>query len=182
MEQVHPMSMFTGGLDSRMPNYQTTILDDDGCPRWWRDSHNFNYRKRNNIHHLDDYGWTTLWPASSMLSGDPSAPLTLTGQDGSMSGVYNAWEFMGRGNGATKFIVGQCRDVSGNGVSGAVVQGFLTATDAYVGETQADGFGNYQLGTVYPSVNHYLVAYRAGAPDIAGTTVNTLQPTNSNGT
>jgi hypothetical protein len=78
--------------------------------------------------------------------------------------------------------MGKCKDSVNAGVSGAIVQGFITATDAYVGETTADSLGNYELGTPYPATNHYLVAYRAGSPDIAGTTVNTLQPTNKDGT
>jgi hypothetical protein len=68
------------------------------------------------------------------------------------------------------------------GVSGATVQGFRTSDDLFVGETTADSSGNYELATVYPATNHYLVAYKAGSPDITGATVNTLQPTNRDGT
>ena len=64
-----------------------------------------------------------------------------------------------------------------------VVQGFLTETDALVRETTADSNGRYELGTEYASpTQHYLVAYSAGSPDIAGTTVNTLTATNRDGT
>ena len=66
------------------------------------------------------------------------------------------------------------KDESGNGISGATVQGFLTSNDTFVGETTANSLGGYELGTVYPSTNHYLVAYKTGSPDVAGTTVNTL--------
>ncbi|MGL6183242.1 MAG: carboxypeptidase-like regulatory domain-containing protein [Aestuariivirga sp.] len=89
----------------------------------------------------------------------------------------------GRGSQGLKFIRGRCKDSGGAGISGAVVQGFLTATDAYVGETAADSSGYYEFGTPFPSpAQHYLVAYRSGSPDIAGTTVNTLTPANRDGT
>ena len=96
-------------------------------------------------------------------------------------GEWEPWQFGNQGTQSLKYIIGVCRDSGGNTVSGAVVQGFLTATDAFVRETTADSNGRYELGTEYPSQSHYLVAYRAGAPDIAGTTVNTLQGTNRDG-
>ena len=42
--------------------------------------------------------------------------------------------------------------------------------------------GSYDLPTNFPGVNHYVVAYIAGSPDRAGTTANTLVPTNIDGT
>ena len=117
-----------------------------------------------------------------MMSGDLSGGYAQAGQDASGAGRWSPWQRSVRGNGATKFIMGQCKDGSDVGVSGATVQGFLTATDTYVGETTADSLGNYELGTRYPGAQHYLVAYRTGSPDIAGTTVNTLTPTNRDGT
>jgi hypothetical protein len=43
-------------------------------------------------------------------------------------------------------------------------------------ESTSDASGNYIF---YPSVSgpFYVLAYKAGSPDLAGTTVNTLQPT-----
>lgn len=50
---------------------------------------------------------------------------------------------------------------------------FDTATDTIRGTTVSDANGNYlvdgQIDTTY-----YLVAYKAGAPDVSGTTVNTI--------
>jgi hypothetical protein len=67
-------------------------------------------------------------------------------------------------------------------VANAIVQGYVTSTDAYVGEVQANNDGTYTLGTeTLPGVAHYLVAYKPGSPDIAGTTVNTLTSTNVDG-
>jgi hypothetical protein len=53
---------------------------------------------------------------------------------------------------------------------------FRTADDSKAGETDSDANGVYLL---YASseLTHYAVAYKTGAPDVAGTTVNTLIPT-----
>ena len=62
------------------------------------------------------------------------------------------------------------------------MQGFVTATDAYVGQDVSRDDGTYLLGTeTVAGVAHYLVAYKAGSPDIGGTTVNTLTSTNVDG-
>ena len=117
------------------------------------------------------------------MRGDASVSgYSLFGQDCADFDAWSPWQRAMRGNGALKFIMGVCKDSNGATVSGAVVQGFLTATDTFVRETTCGSLGEYELGTEYPSTNHYLVAYRAGSPDIAGTTVNTLQGTNRDGT
>lgn len=128
-------------------------------------------------------GW---WPVKRGMAfyADPASPasaLALT-DSVSRSGDWEPLSCHGEGLQAQKFILGRCLDESSNGVSGAVVQGFLTATDAFVGEATADSNGNYEFGTPWAGQQHYLVAYRAGSPDIAGTTVNTLTGTNRDGT
>lgn len=127
----------------------------------------------------------TRWPSRSGYAQDPASPhILLVCCD---LGTSNAWGYgpsniYKRGTPSLKFIIGTCKDADGNTVSGAVVQGFLTETDALVRETTADSNGRYELGTEYASPRqHYLVAYRAGSPDIAGTTVNTLTATNRDG-
>jgi hypothetical protein len=74
------------------------------------------------------------------------------------------------------------KDSVGTPVANAIVQGFVTSTDAYVGEVTSGEDGTYTLGTeTVAGVAHYLVAYKAGSPDVAGTTVNTLTSTNVDG-
>jgi hypothetical protein len=81
------------------------------------------------------------------------------------------------------FIRGSCKDASGVVVANAFVQAFVTATDAIAGEVQANTDGTYSVGVQQSKVTpHYLVAYKAGSPDITGATVNTLLPTNVDGT
>jgi len=72
-------------------------------------------------------------------------------------------------------IRGVTKDSAGAPLGGATVQLFRAADDSFRSETIADGAGNYVL---YPDVGgpFYIVAYLAGAPDVAGTTVNTLLP------
>lgn len=78
--------------------------------------------------------------------------------------------------------MGTTKDASSVPIGGAVVQTFVTSTDAYVSETTSDDNGRYEAGTPNAGVAHYLVAYIPGSPDRAGTTVNTLIPTNRDGT
>lgn len=128
------------------------------------------------------FRFVTLWPSSGFMTGDISAGyICPINQDVQCSDWWSPWQRANRGNGRVKFILGQCKDGAGNALGGAVVQGFLTSSDAFVGETACDDKGNYELGTPYPGQNHYLVAYYS-AGNLAGTTVNTLIPTNRDGT
>ena len=60
--------------------------------------------------------------------------------------------------------------------AGANIDLFLTTEDTLVQRTVSDAAGAFsflQMG----AGPYYIVAYKAGTPDIAGTTVNTLTPT-----
>lgn len=72
-------------------------------------------------------------------------------------------------------ITGITKDSSGNPLGSCVVQLFRTVDDLIISEVISDGSGNYIL---YPTVGgpFYIVAYKTGSPDVAGTTVNTLFP------
>lgn len=77
------------------------------------------------------------------------------------------------GTEAKYLITGLARDAVGNVLAGATVKCYRTSTDEMVGTATSDSDGRYNVYTPY-SGNHYCVAYLAGAPDVAGTTVNTL--------
>lgn len=127
--------------------------------------------------------WTPVggrWPAPQVFATDPAADVTI-GDRLNRSGGWAPWSGGNPGSQGRKFLRGQCVDGSAVGVSGAVVQAFLTATDAFQGEQTSTEGGYYEVGTTEAGA-HYLVAYKPGSPDIAGTTVNTLVPTNRDGT
>lgn len=88
----------------------------------------------------------------------------------------------GDGCQTVKWILGRCVDASDVAIANATVRGFVAATNAYTGEGVSRLDGTYQVPTQNPGVAHYVVAYKAGSPDISGTSVNTLLPSNIDGT
>jgi hypothetical protein len=74
-------------------------------------------------------------------------------------------------------LTGITKDSGGAALASCVVQLFRTVDDLILAETTSDGSGVYVF---YPTVGgpFYIVAYKAGAPDAAGTTVNTLDVVN----
>lgn len=72
-------------------------------------------------------------------------------------------------------VSGVTRNSSGAALPDCVVQLFLTGSNALLGQTVSDGSGNYSF-SIGTNQAVYLVAYKAGAPDLGGTTVNTIQP------
>lgn len=74
-----------------------------------------------------------------------------------------------------KFIIGGVtKDSSGVALAGVTVDLFRTIDNVMIDSAVSDGSGNYQFSTPGPGQNYYVVAYKAGAPDVAGTTLNTL--------
>ena len=73
-------------------------------------------------------------------------------------------------------VTGTTLDSNGAALGGCVVLLFLTATDVLFAATTSDagGFFEFRSASQSPTMLYYLVAYKAGSPDIAGTTVNTL--------
>lgn len=84
------------------------------------------------------------------------------------------------GTKAWKRIAGTAKDSAGAVLAGATMKPYRTAdgennkadqTEGVSGASAADGA--YQV-MVPTSDTYYLVGYKAGSPDVAGTTVNTL--------
>ena len=73
-------------------------------------------------------------------------------------------------------ISGVTKDSTGAILGSCNVQLFETITDQYISDTTSDATtGAYTFRNVSPmSRAYYIVAYKAGSPDVAGTTVNTL--------
>ncbi len=73
----------------------------------------------------------------------------------------------------TSQVAGITKDANGNPLGGCTVHLFKTADDSKVAAAISDANGNYSFNT-NPVDLYYVVAYLAGSPDVAGTTVNTL--------
>lgn len=71
-------------------------------------------------------------------------------------------------------LSGVTRDSTGVALGGCDVHLFQTGSDIEVGQTTSDGSGNFSFSLGNNAGFFYLVAYKPGSPDVAGTTVNTL--------
>ena len=74
---------------------------------------------------------------------------------------------------ANTAISGVTKDSAGAALGSCVVELFQTGGDIITRRTVSDGSGNYRFDNP-GSGPFYIVAYKAGSPDVAGTTVNTL--------
>ncbi len=77
---------------------------------------------------------------------------------------------------SNRAIAGITRDDTGAILGNCAVKLFVTGADAEAYETTSDASGNFSFSN--PGTGpFYIVAYKPGSPDVAGTTVNTLMPT-----
>lgn len=70
-------------------------------------------------------------------------------------------------------ISGVTKDSTGAALGSVTVRLFNTATNLLEQTTTSDASGNYNF-VVDKTQRYYQVDYKAGAPDLAGTSVNTL--------
>lgn len=75
-------------------------------------------------------------------------------------------------------ITGITRDSTGAALGNCTVEALETGTDLKIAMTVSNANGLYSLD-VEGDRSYYLVAYKAGSPDVSGTTVNTLTGTAS---
>lgn len=171
-------SIAVGAYMAHQPGSHPRSFTDQYYPKWDRGG------ARSPRTWKDPNRWYSLWSFGCRVGyGAPSGSDGATPRDMAYPDLYEPYSCDGAGTQTLKFIKGQCVDVSGNALSGVVVQGFRTSDDSFAGyEVQSRTDGSYDLATNFPGVNHYLVAYIAGSPDRAGTTVNTLVPANIDGT
>ena len=166
-----------GGFSSQSGSLQPAFLEAHHEPRWsWQRRSPKTWRDRN--------AWDSLWSFGCRFGfGTPSGTDGAASNDMYVADAYEPFSCDGDGTQTKRFIKGTCVDAADVAIAGAIVQGFVTATDAYVGEVKSNLDGTYTLPTdTAPGVPHYLVAYKPGAPDVAGTTDNTLTSTLVDGT
>ena len=73
-------------------------------------------------------------------------------------------------------ITGITKDATGAALPSCRVELYLTAMDVSIQEAISDETGSFSFNM--PGTGpFYIVAYKAGLPDVAGTTVNTLVAT-----
>lgn len=142
----------------------------------WLPALGYGYRNRGPQALSFQWNPDQRWPSAGLMSGDRSVPLCLLSQDAGDTDIFGPWSLGLSGHRSPYFLTGICKDASDNVIGGATVQAFITSTDAYAGEAITDDRGVYQVG-LDTNVAHYLVAYYPGAPDKAGSSVNTLIPT-----
>ena len=90
-------------------------------------------------------------------------------------GPFSARTYFANASEAPVAITGVTRDGTGAALGNCVVDLFYTSNDTLRAQTTSDGSGNYRFA-VGPGAKHYMVAYKPGSPDLAGTTVNTIEP------
>lgn len=73
-------------------------------------------------------------------------------------------------------LSGVTRDSAGAILGGCTVELFSTSSDLLMLSTVSDAVTGIYLFSVPDAGPYYIVAYKAGAPDVAGTSVNTLVP------
>jgi hypothetical protein len=166
-----------GGFSAQPGTLQAAFIEGRHEPRWsWQRRSPKTWRDRNQWHSLWSFG-CRIGCGDANMDGAASIGNGMADTD-----LFEPYSCDGDGNQTKRFIRGIVKDSVDVAVAGALVQGFVTATDAYVGEVQSNLDGTYTLGTeTLPGVAHYLVAYKPGSPDVAGTTVNTITSTNVDG-
>ena len=71
------------------------------------------------------------------------------------------------------FITGVSRDSTGAPLGNCDLDLYITHVDVLAAQTTSDASGNFTFANP-GSGPFYIVAYKTGSPDVAGTTVNTL--------
>lgn len=81
------------------------------------------------------------------------------------------------GSAARKKLTGTTRDAAGAPLGAVAVQALQSAgTAAADGTTTSDAQGYYEVPVANPTGTYKVDMYKAGSPDVAGTSVNNLVP------
>ena len=116
---------------------------------------------------------TQWWPRGASLMGCGDEILEAVWMD-----KTELIEAKGGGTNSRFGIYGVTRDVWGAPLPGVIVKLFRTIGDLYkdvlIDETISSVDGAYFVSTPFYLDTHYLVMYKAGSPDVFGSSVNTL--------
>jgi hypothetical protein len=170
----------TGGGWSAIPGALQPAYEERWAePKWsWQARAPKTWKDRNRFVSLWSFGCCTEGGLGSGQDGSGPVGRSLPTASG-----YEPFSCDGEGTQSLNFFRGTCKDNSAVAVANAIVQAFRTDTDAFLGQVQGNNDGTYTLGVELGKATAcYLVAYKAGSPDITGATVNTLLATNVDGT
>lgn len=165
----------TGGGFSALKRLQPAFAEEqlNVRPDWsWQRRSAKTWRDRN--------AWDSCWSWGCRVGGGDDLSYSVQGLEAGHG--YEPFSCDGEGTQTLKFLKGLVVDASDNPIPSATVQAFRTSDDAFAGyEASCRADGSYDLATNFPGVNHYVVGYDPGSPDRGGTTLNTLVPTNIDG-
>lgn len=177
--QVRYGSIAVGAYLAHQPGTHQFAFNDQYHPKWDRGG------ARSPRTQKDKQRWYSLWSWGCRIGGGDLEGYSVGGGSGNLASkdLFEPYSCDGEGTQSKNFLRGTCVDSTDVAVASATVQAFVTATDAFAGQVEGNVDGTYVLGVEQSKLTpHYLVAYKTGSPDIAGTTVNTLLPTNVDGT
>lgn len=109
------------------------------------------------------------WPRSGLVGN--------LGLDVSILERTTPWKFpQPYGGAASRYgFVGVTRDQYGTAIPSCVAKLYRTSDDSLQDTTTSDATtGEFLLNTFYYPDAHYIVAHKAGSPDVDGASVNTL--------
>ena len=140
----------------------------------------FDYQRRNagTITDQNNFfsGWG--WPGGVTIDQAGSAGTALILGQGIFDKTpdWEPWRLGWKGNVSPLYIRGTLTDINSVPIAGATVDSFLTSNDVKDGTTVSGPDGSYAVPCFTRTGAHYVTAYLSGAPDVAGTSVNTLIP------
>jgi hypothetical protein len=132
---------------------------------------NFYQMEREIVAKRQDNDYSSLWWPGSGFIGDRGIDVAV------MDSAIKWWDYpeITKGANSRYGIAGVTRDAYGSAIVSCLVKLFKTSNDSLVSQIVSDANnGSYLLSTPYYPDTHYIVAFKSGSPDVAGTTLNTL--------
>jgi len=158
------VSSFIGNAGNGTAGFDTSLAADDIrlMPEWM----DHDYRDNEPDEWYTLVGWmNNWWPGIGGMDASGGEWLAAVAYDRPeiVSGATSRFGFSG-----------VTRDVYGTALGGCDVHLFRTSDSLLVDSAQSDSSGRYTVGTPYYPDAHFIVCYKAGTPNVAGTTDQTL--------
>lgn len=124
-------------------------------------------------------GWggraSSHWRGAQGLATGTTPLASVAGAEPLLWGQIGTVIYRSKGVTVNYAIAGVSRDSGGAALAGCVIDLFTTGSDALRDSQVSNASGNFSFAM--PGTGpFYIVAYKAGGTDVAGTTVNTLIP------